>query len=122
MRRPRIVDLVLVGLVCATVLQNAGTTSAGSKCPGNAAIDSGSGNRDHALLVRNKRSFGGKEPVNMTLVNTNVLGAPGWLPLVCSAVPDVIFHVTGYGVLGKFSQLLGHDGSGVHMLRDNLVH
>ena len=107
MRRPRIVDLVVFGFVWAAVLENAGTTSAGSKCPGNAAIGSGSRNRDHALLVRNKRSFGGKEPVNMTLVNTNVLGAPGWLPLFCSAVPDVIFHVTGYGVLGKFSGCYG---------------
>lgn len=105
MRRPRIVDFVLIGSVLAVVLNNVGTTPDASKCPEDVAIESGlesgSRTRDLALLVRTKRSFGGKEPVNITLVNTNVLGAPGWLPLVCSAVPDVIFHVTGYGVLGN---------------------
>ena len=54
-----------------------------------------------ALLSRTKRSFGGKEAVNITLVNTNVLGAPGWLPLICGAVLDMIFHVSGYIVMGK---------------------
>ena len=54
----------------------------------------------HALS-RVKRSFGGQEPVNLTLINANVLGPNGWLPLACGAPLDLIFHVTGYTVLGN---------------------
>ena len=54
---------------------------------------------------RVKRGFGGKEPVNITLVNTNVLGAPGFLPLICGAFIDMVLHVTGYIVLGKMSMV-----------------
>ena len=54
------------------------------------------------VLSRVKRSFGGQEPVNLTLINANVLGPNGWLPLACGAPFDLLFHVTGYTVLGIF--------------------
>jgi|688.fasta_scaffold831678_1 hypothetical protein len=58
-------------------------------------------NESH-ILGRVKRSFGGKEPVNMTLVNENTLGPPGFLALACSSALDLIFHISGYIVLGMF--------------------
>ena len=54
------------------------------------------------ILGRFKRSFGGQEPVNMTLVNENTLGPAGFLALACSSALDLIFHVSGYIVLGMF--------------------
>ena len=54
-----------------------------------------------AVLSRHKRSFGGQEPINWTLVIGNVLGPGGWTPLFCGANLDLIFHVSGYVVLGK---------------------
>ena len=53
------------------------------------------------VLSRVKRGFGGQEPINFTLVNANVLGPNGWIPLFCGATLDMVFHVTGYIVLGK---------------------
>ena len=52
------------------------------------------------ILSRVKRGFGGPEPINFTLINTNVLGPPGWLPLASGATMDLIFRVSGYTVLG----------------------
>ena len=63
--------------------------------------------RHDVVLSRVKRSFGGKEPVNMTLINTNVLGPNGWLPLACGASLDVFFHVSGYFVLGNILNFEG---------------
>ena len=54
------------------------------------------------VLSRVKRVFGGKEPINMTLINQNVLGAPAWMPLICGATMDMVFRVSGYTVLGSF--------------------
>ncbi len=58
-------------------------------------------NESH-ILGRFKRSFGGQEPVNMTLVNENTLGPAGFLALACSSALDLIFHISGYIVLGMF--------------------
>ena len=52
------------------------------------------------VLSRVKRGFGGKEPINMTLIKKNVLGAPGWLPFASGASMDLIFRVSAYTVLG----------------------
>jgi hypothetical protein len=60
-----------------------------------------SGVQETQVLSRVKRSFGGQEPINWTLVNFNVLGPGGWLPLACGAGLDLVFHVSGYAVLGK---------------------
>ena len=62
--------------------------------------------RSLAVLSRVKRGFGGKEPINFTLVHSNVLGPPGWLPLASGATLDLIFHATGYVVLGKLINIL----------------
>jgi hypothetical protein len=99
-----------IGFICLLLCLNVEAAFKEDKCPDGDApvpgIEAGS-ERSLALLSRTKRGFGGKEQVNMTLVNINVLGAPGWLPLFCSAVPDVFFHVTGYTVLGNFLQTSG---------------
>jgi hypothetical protein len=58
------------------------------------------------ILSRVKRGFGGQEPINITLINTNVLGPPGWLPLASGATMDMIFRVSAYTVLGMFFLLL----------------
>ena len=63
---------------------------------------------DFAILSRVKRSFGGPEPINFTLINTNVLGPPGWLPLASGATMDLIFRVSGYTVLGMCNALTSH--------------
>ena len=55
-----------------------------------------------AVLSRHRRSFGGQEPINWTLVIGNVLGPGGWTPLFVGANLDLVFHVSGYVVLGKF--------------------
>lgn len=52
------------------------------------------------VLSRVKRGFGGKEPINFTLIHQNVLGAPAWMPLICGATMDMVFRVSGYTVLG----------------------
>ena len=61
-----------------------------------------------AILSRVKRSFGGPEPINFTLINTNVLGPPGWLPLASGATMDLIFRVSGYTVLGMCNALTSY--------------
>jgi hypothetical protein len=47
------------------------------------------------------RSFGGQEPINITLVNISILGPMGWLSMSSRSVLDVIFHISGYTILGK---------------------
>jgi hypothetical protein len=51
---------------------------------------------------RVRRSFGGKEPINFTLVNQNVLGPPGWLPMASGITIDLILRLSGYTALGPF--------------------
>ena len=65
-------------------------------------------NTDLELHGRVKRSFGGKEQINYTLVNTNVQGVPGFVPLISGATMDMVFHITGYWVLGKVQQVDVH--------------
>ena len=62
-------------------------------------------NTDLELHGRVKRSFGGKEQINYTLVNTNVQGVPGFVPLISGATMDMVFHITGYWILGKVQQV-----------------
>jgi hypothetical protein len=60
------------------------------------------------ILSRVKRGFGGKEPINFTLIHQNVLGAPAWMPLICGATMDMVFRVSSYTVLGSLKEVLGH--------------
>ena len=53
------------------------------------------------VLSRVKRGFGGREPINFTLIHQNVLGAPAWMPLICGATMDMVFRVSSYTVLGS---------------------
>ena len=53
-------------------------------------------------ISRFKRSFGGQESVNITLVNENILGPAGFLSLASASALDLIFHISGYVVLGRF--------------------
>ncbi len=80
--------------------------------------------RSLAVLSRVKRGFGGKEPINFTLVQTNVLGPPGWLPLASGATLDLVFHVTGYVVLGKlistFNWLFYINSSALKVIKSNI--
>jgi hypothetical protein len=59
----------------------------------------GSGN---ITLSRVKRSFGGQEPINFTLVNSQILGPPGFLSITSGSTLDLIFQSTGFAVLGIF--------------------
>ena len=76
-------------------------------CPDSISISSSSNSSKNGevyqlhALSRVKRGFGGQEPINFTLINANVLGPNGWIPLFCGATLDMVFHVTGYIVLGK---------------------
>jgi hypothetical protein len=56
---------------------------------------------DVQVLIRNKRDFGGKEPINWPLTYNAVFGVPGWLAQACEAFSDINFHLLGYNVLGK---------------------
>ena len=55
----------------------------------------------NVLHHRIKRSFGGSEPINMTLVNSKVVGPMGWIPFSSGSILEAIFYITGYTVLGK---------------------
>lgn len=59
---------------------------------------------DEVPRIRKKRSFGGKEAINFTQVNTNALGPPGFVSISSGAVLDFTFYVSGYIVLGRSLQ------------------
>jgi len=59
--------------------------------------------KPHEPLSRWKRAFGGTEPVNMTLVNININGPSGWIPLACGVFVDNVIHLSGYVALGMNS-------------------
>ena len=56
---------------------------------------------DGRILSRQKRNFGGPEPINFPLVYDSVLGVKGWLASGIEVFQDILFHVTGYTIVGK---------------------
>ena len=53
------------------------------------------------ILSRQKRNFGGSEPINFPLVYDSVLGVKGWLASGIEVFQDILFHLTGYTIIGK---------------------
>ena len=56
---------------------------------------------DGRILSRQKRNFGGPEPINFPLVYDSVFGVKGWLASGIEVFQDILFHVTGYTIVGK---------------------
>ena len=56
---------------------------------------------DDKVLSRQKRNFGGTEPINFQLVYNSVFGVKGWLASGVEALQDITFHLTGYTIIGK---------------------
>ncbi len=55
------------------------------------------------LLSRQKRNFGGTEPIDFQLVYNSTFGVKGWLSSGIEAALDITFHLTGYTIIGKRS-------------------
>ena len=53
------------------------------------------------VLSRQKRDFGGKEPIDWPKTYNGVFGVPGWQAQACEAFSDINFHLLGYNALGK---------------------
>jgi hypothetical protein len=53
------------------------------------------------LLSRQKRDFGGKEPIDWPKTYNAVFGVTGWLAQACEAFSDINFHLLGYNALGS---------------------
>ena len=56
---------------------------------------------DGRILSRQKRNFGGPEAINFPLVYDSVFGVKGWLASGIEVFQDILFHVTGYTIVGK---------------------
>ena len=56
---------------------------------------------DEKILSRQKRNFGGPEAINFPLVYDSVLGVKGWLASGIEVFQDILFHLTGYTIIGK---------------------
>ena len=56
---------------------------------------------DDKVLSRQKRNFGGTEPINFQLVYNSVFGVNGWLASGIEILQDITFHLTGYTIIGK---------------------
>jgi hypothetical protein len=52
-----------------------------------------------------KRNFGGPEAINFTLVYDSTFGVKGWLASAVEISQDILFHVSGYTVLGKMPSM-----------------
>ena len=59
------------------------------------------GDSSAKTLRRQKRNFGGSETINFPLVYDTIFGVRGWLVSGIEAFQDILFHVSGYTVLGK---------------------
>jgi hypothetical protein len=53
------------------------------------------------LLSRQKRDFGGKEPLDWGKLYNASFGVQGWMAQACECFSDVNFHLLGYNALGK---------------------
>ena len=56
---------------------------------------------ENKKLIRRKRNFGGSEAINFPLVYDSIFGVKGWLASGIEVFQDILFHVSGYTVLGK---------------------
>ena len=56
---------------------------------------------DEIILSRQKRNFGGTEPINFPLVFDSTFGVKGWLSSGIEITQDIVLHLTGYTILGK---------------------
>jgi hypothetical protein len=57
---------------------------------------------DQKILSRHKRNFGGSEAIDYEKAIGGVFGPAGIVVHGCEAFSDIIFHLTGYAVLGIF--------------------
>ncbi len=53
------------------------------------------------VLSRQKRNFGGTEPINFQLVYNSTFGVKGWLASGIEGLQDITFHLTGYTIIGE---------------------
>ncbi len=56
-------------------------------------------------LSRQKRNFGGKEPIDWLKTYNAVFGVAGWVAQAGEAFSDINFHLLGYNALGKVLEL-----------------
>lgn len=71
-------------------------TSASQLCLVNDCND----DEDQKILSRHKRNFGGSEAIDYAKAIGGVFGPAGLVVHGCEAFSDIIFHLTGYTVLG----------------------
>jgi hypothetical protein len=89
---------------------NADTTGCNFKCDNNSSDCSGSRGLDvweegsshgQVLLSRQRRDFGGKEPIDWPKLYNASFGVAGWMAQACECFSDINFHLLGYNALGK---------------------
>ena len=56
---------------------------------------------DNKILSRQKRNFGGKEPIDFPKAFNGTFLVAGWLAQGLEAFSDINFHLLGYTALGK---------------------
>jgi len=67
------------------------------------------------ILSRQKRDFGGSEPIDYAKAIAGVFGPAGIVVHGCEAFSDIIFHLTGYTVLGNSIFIsTSHQGHSLH--------
>jgi len=54
------------------------------------------------ILSRQKRNFGGSEPIDFDKALTGVFGPTGLLVQGCESFLDIVWHVSAYTILGKY--------------------
>jgi hypothetical protein len=88
--------LFVVFLTSLTV--NSVQTSANQLC----FVNDCNEDEDQKILSRQKRNFGGSEAIDYAKAIGGVFGPAGIVVHGCEAFSDIIFHLTGYAVLGIF--------------------
>ena len=53
------------------------------------------------ILSRQKRNFGGREPIDYPKAVNATFFVAGWVAQGCEAFSDINFHLLGYTALGK---------------------
>jgi hypothetical protein len=53
------------------------------------------------ILSRQKRNFGGSEAIDFDKAITGIFGPTGLLVQGCEVFLDIVWHVSGYTILGK---------------------
>ena len=75
--------------------------SSNSKTETEISCDENENSLSGKVLSRQKRNFGGSEPINYSLVFDGIFGVKGWLASGIEVFHDILFHVSGYTILGK---------------------